>query len=406
MINRQQAAQKEREEEDQTSSETEEALQSPLAGYTEEQIRANEEKSVRCPVTLQIFHTPVELNGSGVTVELATAIRIMNGNRRCPVTNKIITGYDIDWTAKETVSIFLHRNPHLISDVYEPDDEAYGRPSRDPATSASNRNPNPSQTAVQPTPQGPSTSATTRNHASPFFPRTENGRIYLPSAAIVVGEAPQRNIYGGGARNHSGPINGYDYLLKTLLIGNSEVGKSEFVSHVPEYGRTPSDSPFISTIGVDFRIRTLIHDGICIKYQVWDTAGQERFKTITSAYYRGAIFSLFFGEAADVRAWMNDALGQLDGYAQIYSIEYPDVINQATTIIQPLGQYSEFNTPPETIESYESIAFRPENLLNNLFSNTWGRNISVFDGPAPQSPPQPEPEPTPTSSWLPPCNIF
>jgi small GTP-binding protein len=25
-----------------------------------------------------------------------------------------------------------------------------------------------------------------------------------------------------------------------------------------------------------------------IKLQIWDTAGQERFKTITSAYYRGA----------------------------------------------------------------------------------------------------------------------
>ncbi|CAN0477775.1 unnamed protein product, partial [Scytosiphon promiscuus] len=25
-----------------------------------------------------------------------------------------------------------------------------------------------------------------------------------------------------------------------------------------------------------------------VKLQIWDTAGQERFRTITSAYYRGA----------------------------------------------------------------------------------------------------------------------
>jgi small GTP-binding protein len=29
-------------------------------------------------------------------------------------------------------------------------------------------------------------------------------------------------------------------------------------------------------------------EGNSIKLQIWDTAGQERFRTITSAYYKGA----------------------------------------------------------------------------------------------------------------------
>ena len=49
---------------------------------------------------------------------------------------------------------------------------------------------------------------------------------------------------------------------------------------------TPS---FITTIGIDFKIRTLVLDGKKIKLQIWDTAGQERFRTITTAYYRGAM---------------------------------------------------------------------------------------------------------------------
>ncbi|KAK6589138.1 hypothetical protein RS030_223468, partial [Cryptosporidium xiaoi] len=45
---------------------------------------------------------------------------------------------------------------------------------------------------------------------------------------------------------------------------------------------------YITTIGVDFRFRTLKIGDKVIKLQIWDTAGQERFRTITSAYYRGA----------------------------------------------------------------------------------------------------------------------
>ncbi len=44
----------------------------------------------------------------------------------------------------------------------------------------------------------------------------------------------------------------------------------------------------ISTIGVDFKVKTINADGVKIKMQIWDTAGQERFKTMTETYYKGA----------------------------------------------------------------------------------------------------------------------
>ena len=81
----------------------------------------------------------------------------------------------------------------------------------------------------------------------------------------------------------------YDYLFKLLLIGDSEVGKTcIFV----RFSEDAFNSTFISTIGIDFKIRTVEIDDKKIKLQIWDTFGQERFRErfrdITIAYYRRA----------------------------------------------------------------------------------------------------------------------
>lgn len=79
--------------------------------------------------------------------------------------------------------------------------------------------------------------------------------------------------------------NEYDYLFKIVLVGDSGIGKSNLILRFAEDVFTES---YISTIGVDFKIRTLEVEGKTCKLQIWDTAGQERFRTITSSYYRGA----------------------------------------------------------------------------------------------------------------------
>jgi Ras-related protein Rab-1A len=115
-----------------------------------------------------------------------------------------------------------------------------------------------------------------------------------------------------GARFDMNPE--YDYLFKLLLIGDSGVGKSCLLLRFADDSYLDS---YISTIGVDFKIRTVEQDGKTIKLQIWDTAGQERFRTITSSYYRGAHGIIIVYDVTDqesfnnVKQWLNE----IDRYA-------------------------------------------------------------------------------------------
>ncbi|KAK3928768.1 Ras-related protein Rab-8A [Frankliniella fusca] len=94
----------------------------------------------------------------------------------------------------------------------------------------------------------------------------------------------------------------YDYLFKLLLIGDSGVGKTCVLFRFSEDAFNTS---FISTIGIDFKIRTIEMDGKKIKLQIWDTAGQERFRTITTAYYRGAMGIMLVYDITNEKSFEN-----------------------------------------------------------------------------------------------------
>ena len=87
-----------------------------------------------------------------------------------------------------------------------------------------------------------------------------------------------------------------------MVIGNSGVGKSCLLIRFTD--DTWSDS-YVTTIGVDFKIKTLDVDGKSVKLQIWDTAGQERFRNIISSYYRGAQGIMLVYDITDLESFQN-----------------------------------------------------------------------------------------------------
>ena len=74
-------------------------------------------------------------------------------------------------------------------------------------------------------------------------------------------------------------------MFKVLLLGDAGVGKTSLMWR---FSDDVFNHTYISTIGIDFKLRTIDVEGQKVRLQVWDTAGQERFHAISVSYYRTA----------------------------------------------------------------------------------------------------------------------
>ncbi|MGQ4875057.1 MAG: GTP-binding protein [Promethearchaeia archaeon] len=85
----------------------------------------------------------------------------------------------------------------------------------------------------------------------------------------------------------------YDYLFKSIVVGDGGVGKTALTLR---FSKGFFTEDYKMTIGVDFHVKTISIDTdegpIRCKLQIWDTGGQERFSSIRPMYYRGSLGGL------------------------------------------------------------------------------------------------------------------
>lgn len=107
--------------------------------------------------------------------------------------------------------------------------------------------------------------------------------------------------------------------IKIILIGNGSVGKTCIGMR---YANNMFSTSYIATIGVDFQVKNVKHDGKDVKLQIWDCAGQSRFKSITKSYYRGAHVIILVYDITDTKSfeavtdWIDAIKNNADEYVQ------------------------------------------------------------------------------------------
>ena len=118
--------------------------------------------------------------------------------------------------------------------------------------------------------------------------------------------------------------NDSELVLKILLLGDSEVGKSCFLMR---YSENVFIENYITTIGLDYKLKTIkLDSGKTIKVQLWDTAGQDKYRTIAKNYYKGSHGILLLYDITkqssfdNIREWVRDIREEVSQKAIIFLI--------------------------------------------------------------------------------------
>ena len=183
-------------------------------------------------------------------------------------------------------------------------------------------------------------------------------------------------------------------LYKILLLGDSTVGKTCFLL------RYVDDSFLdlhVATIGLDYRLKTLILDEQkIVKVQLWDTAGQDKFRAITRNYYKGASGIILIFDVTNVKSyenikkWINEIKEEISEKVAIVLIgnkidnvqERKISKEQGDKLASEIG-VKFFETSAKTGEGInESVFFLVKKIFENdpeVKNKYQGRNLKMYN---------------------------
>ena len=108
----------------------------------------------------------------------------------------------------------------------------------------------------------------------------------------------------------------YEVILKFLILGDITVGKTTLLL---KYIDNFTPEIYISTLGVDYKTKNIVYNGVKVTLQIWDTAGQERYRVITKSFIKGTDGIIFMYDITqkesfiNVKKWIEETEGENPG---------------------------------------------------------------------------------------------
>ena len=94
----------------------------------------------------------------------------------------------------------------------------------------------------------------------------------------------------------------YDRIMKFLIVGETYVGKTCVLTR---FANDSFNSAFISTIGIDFRIKTVELQNRIVKLEIWEINDNWRFHDYVASHYQGAMGVFLIYDITNVVSFLN-----------------------------------------------------------------------------------------------------
>ena len=94
-------------------------------------------------------------------------------------------------------------------------------------------------------------------------------------------------------------------FIRVLLFFDTKIQKETYKRGSLFRSSIFTAQNYVSTIGIDFKMKTIEMDGEQVTLQMWDTAGQERFRTIGPHFYRNAHAAILVFDITDGDTFKN-----------------------------------------------------------------------------------------------------
>lgn len=158
-----------------------------------------------------------------------------------------------------------------------------------------------------------------------------------------------------------------DVVFKFIIIGDGGTGKSCMMHRFADDDYIEDTS---STIGIDFRFKTMEIYGKNVRIQIWDTAGQEVYRSITNTYLRGSHGIILCYDITNIKTFYN-----VDNWiADINKVVDDEDMENTERII--VGTKCDMESDRQVADD---IAERYANVLGYDFIETSSKNNTNID---------------------------